>query len=502
MARIRLIATSLLLTASLLIGAATAQTGTLEIAVDTAPVGLDPHLVTAFSSFAVIGQIYDSLLEVNADLGLEPGLATEWSVSDDGLTYVFELRDDVTFHNGRGMTADDVVYSFERVADPETASPQASRFAQVASAVATGEYEVTFTLSQPYAPFLNNLPNLNVVPQEVVEENGNLQQVAVGTGPFMLEEIVPDTYVLLSANPDYYRDGQPGVAQLKYNIVPEASTRAAGLRTGTYHLIPDVDPATAETLRNVAGVELLGVQDLAYTLLGFNVEREPFNDPRVRQAINYAIDRDEIVEAVYFGNAVPGGPLSPGLKEWAVGTDQFQCYATNLDTARSLLADAGYPDGFETEILTFGTIQVVSDSAQVLQAQLAQVGIDANVNVAEFGSFVQDWTNSNFDMFVSLNGGSTDPDGYLHRTFVTDGSTNVYNYSDPEVDAWLEEGRTTVDQTVRAEIYNQLQTKLACEGPIAHIAYGTLFSAVADEVEGFQQLPTRSLRYLREVTLQ
>src|SRR5690606_5184487 len=151
-----------------------------------------------------------------------------------------------------------------------------------------------------------------------------------------------------------------------------------------------------------------------------------------------------------FGNAVPGGPLSPGLKEWAVGTDQFQCYATNLDTARSLLADAGYPDGFETEILTFGTIQVVSDSAQVLQAQLAQVGIDANVNVAEFGSFVQDWTNSNFDMFVSLNGGSTDPDGYLHRTFVTDGSTNVYNYSDPEVDAWLEEGRTTADQAARA----------------------------------------------------
>ncbi|HZJ10025.1 MAG TPA: ABC transporter substrate-binding protein, partial [Trueperaceae bacterium] len=176
MARIRLFATSLLLSAALLAGAATAQTGTLEIAVDTAPVGLDPHLVTAFSSFVVIGQIYDSLIEVNADLGLEPGLATEWTVSDDGLTYVFQLRSDVLFHNGRTMTADDVVYSFERVADPETASPQASRFAQVASAVASGEFEVTVTLSQPYAPFLNNLPNLSIVPQEVVAEHGNLQQ--------------------------------------------------------------------------------------------------------------------------------------------------------------------------------------------------------------------------------------------------------------------------------------------------------------------------------------
>ncbi|HET8986329.1 MAG TPA: ABC transporter substrate-binding protein [Trueperaceae bacterium] len=501
MLKLRLYVTTILLSAMLLVGAAFAQTGTLELAIDTAPVGLDPHLTTAFSSFVITGQIYDALVEVDAALEVQPGLATSWTISDDGLVYVFQLREGVRFHNGRTMTADDVVYSFERIANPETASPQASRFAQVGTAVATGEYEVTFTLTQQYAPFITNLPNLSVVPQEVVEANGNLQQVAVGTGPFMLTEVVPDTYVLLSANPDYYREGQPGVAALKFNIVPVASTRAAGLRTGTYHMIPDVDPATAETLRNVSGITLMGVQDLAYTLLGFNTTREPFNDPRVRQAINYAIDREELVEGVYFGNAVPGGPLSPGLQAWAEDTSAFACYATNLDTARSLLADAGFPDGFSTEILTFGTIQVVTDSAQVLQAQLAQVGIDATVNVAEFGTFVQDWTNSNFDMFVSLNGGNPDPDGYLHRTFVTGGSTNVFKYSDAEVDRLLEAGRTTADMAARVAIYNDLQERLACEGPIAHLAYGTLFSAVSDDVHGFQQLPTRSLRYLREVTL-
>src|SRR5690606_13519787 len=125
----------------------------------------------------------------------------------------------------------------------------------------------------------------------------------------------------------------------------------------------------------------------------------------------------------------------------------------------------------------------------------------AQVNVAEFGAFVQDWTNSNFDMFVSLNGGSVDPDGYLHRTFVTGGSTNVFKYSDAEVDAWLEEGRTTVDPAARYETYAQLQRRLACEGPIVHVAYGTLFTAVSDRVEGFQQMPTRGLRYLREASL-
>jgi len=471
------------------------------LAVDQAPVGLDPHIVTAFSSFNVIGQIYDGLVEVNAALELEPALATSWTVSDDGLTYVFQLREGVTFHNGRPFTAEDVVYSYERIMDPDTGSPFASRFTEVASVEATGEHEVTFQMNTAFAPFLSNLTNLTVVPREVVEANGNLQQVAVGTGPFMLEEVVPDTYVLLVANPNYYREGQPGVAEIRYNVVPEASTRAAGIRTGTYHLIPDVDPATAETLRGARGVTLMGVQDLAYTLLGFNVTREPFDDPKVREAINYAIDRDEIVEAVYFGNAVPGGPLSPGLQAWATDTSAFACYDTNLDRARELLAEAGYPNGFETSILTFGTIQVVSDLAQVLQAQLGQVGIDVDVNIAEFGAFVQGWRNSDFDMFVSLNGGSSDPDGYLHRTFVTGGSTNVYKFSDPAVDQLLNQGRTTSDTAERVNIYDHLQKRLACTGPIAHIAYGTLFSAVSDDVEGFQQLPTRSLRYLREVTL-
>jgi peptide/nickel transport system substrate-binding protein len=497
----RRLITALLCAATLLAGSAWAQSGTLEIAVDTAPVGLDPHKVTAFSSFVVIGQIYEGLVEVNADLGIEPALAESWTVSDDGLTYVFKIREGVRFHNDRTMTADDVVYSLQRILDPEVASPQASRFAQVTSAVATGEYEVTFTLSQPYAPFISNLTNLFVVPREVVESLGDLQQSAVGTGPFVLDEIVPDTYVRLHYNPSYYRQGEPRLEYLRYNIVPEASTRAAGMRTGAYHLIPDVDPATAETLRGVAGVTLLGIQDLAYTLLGLNTSRAPFDDPRVRMAINYAIDREEIVEAVYFGNAVPGGPLSPGLAEWALPTSEFACYATNRDMARQLLAEAGYANGFDTSILTFGTMQVVLDTAQVLQAQLAEVGIRANVNVAEFGAFVQDWTNSNFDMFVSLNGGNVDPDGYLHRTFVTGGSTNVFKYSDAEVDALLEQGRTTTDQAARFEIYAELQRKLACEGPIAHVAYGTLFSAVSDRVDGFLQMPTRGLRYLREATL-
>lgn len=484
-----------------LVGLGLAQRGTLELAVDSSPAGLDPHIITAFSSTAILGQIYDGLLEVNADLQLEPALATGYSVSPDGLTYTFTLRQGVTFHNGRPFTADDVVYSYQRLIDTATGSPMASRFAQVETAVALDAYTVQFTLKGPFAPFLYNSVFLTVVPREVVEEHGNLQQVAVGTGPFMLTEIVPDTYTLLTANPNYYRAGEPGVAALKYNIVPEASTRAAGLRTGAYHMIPDVDPATAETLGNVPGVTLLGIQELSYTLIGMNTSKPPFDNPLVRRALNLALDRDEIVEAVYYGNAVPGGPLSPGLVDWALPVSEFGCYAADPAAAKQLLATAGYPDGIDFDILTLGSMRVIIDVAQVVQAQLADAGFRATVSVEELGSFVQRWRNSDFDAFASINGGNPDPDGYLDRTFRSGGSTNVFKYTNPAVDTLLTAGQRSVDKAERQGIYAELQRALACDGPIAHVAYATLFTAHRNEAKGFQQIPTRGLRYLRNVTL-
>ncbi len=484
----------------LLFGFASAQTGTLELAVDQSPVGLDPHVVTAFSSIAVLSQIYDGLVESNADLAIEPALAESWTISDDGLSYTFNLREGVTFHNGRTMTAEDVVYSFNRIMAEETGSPQASRFSQVSSAEAADDTTVVFTLSEAFAPFLGNTANLSVVASEVVESE-DIGQVAIGTGAFMLDEIVPDTYVSLVANPNYYRDMQPKVAELRYNIVPEASTRAAGLRNGTYHLLPVVDPATAQTLENVNSVSILRTQDLAYSLLGFNTTVAPFDDARVREAINMIIDREEIVEAVYFGQAEAGGPLSPGLAEWAVDTSEYSCYTTDVDKAKALLAEAGASD-LSMEILSFGTNKIVSDVSQVVLAQLIDAGIDATLDVPEFGTFVQRWKNSEFDAFVSLNGGNIDPDGYLFRTFHSDGATNVYKFNDPSVDELLVQGRTQTDLDERAATYTSLQEKLACSGPISHIAYGTLLSGIANGVEGFEQNPTRSLISLRNVTVE
>ena len=486
---------------AMMVTVASAQT--LQVATDQSPVGLDRHVATAFSTTLITGPIYEGLTATDSGLQVIPALAESWTVSEDGLTYVFALREGVTFHDGSSFDAGDVVATFARVQDEATGSPLASRINMVESVEATGDHEVTLQLSAPAAALLSELTTVVIVPSDVADGSSgvDLQRQPVGTGPFAFGEWVPDTYIELTAFDRYWEDGLPMVDAVRFNIVPEASTRQVGLSTGTYDMLPNIDSATAATLQATPEVTLLDAADLAYSLIGMNVAESPFDDPAVRAAVNMGINRDELVQAVYFGQAEPGGPVSPALSEWAMPVNEFNCYGGDPEAAAQMLADAGYDGPVEFTINVLGSLQTVVDVAQVVQAQLNDAGFDVTLNVQEQGTFVQDWRNSNFQAFASLNGGRTDPDGYLYRTFHTDGSTNVFNYSDSQVDEWLEQGRSTVDIGEREVIYDQLQDRLACEGPIAHLAYGDLYTAVGDGVEGYEVVGDRSTRYLRQTSV-
>ena len=489
------------LVVALAAGASVAGAHQLQVAVSDSPAGLDPHIATAFNTFQVIeGTIYEGLTDLGADLAVVPGLASAWTISDDLKTYTFDLRDGVAFHSGKPMTSADVVASLERVMDERTGSPLASRLSAVETVTAPDDDTVVITLSAPSAPLLTSLTTIAIVPQEYREDTGTLQQTPDGTGPFELTEWRPNVSITLTANPDYWEDGFPALDGVTFNIVPEAATRQVGLASGQYELLPNIDAVTALQLQSQPGIKLEDTLELAYSLIGLNVSRPPLDNPKVREAINYAINRDDIVAAALFGAGVPGGPLSPALETFATPVGAFPCYATDPGKAASLLAEAGLetPTSLELLVLPRDDTKAI---AQLVQQELGAIGIEVTLKIPETGQFVQDWRNSNFDMFVSLNGGTTEPDDYFYRTFKTGGSTNVFKFSDPALDAMLEAGRSEVDQDKRVEIYRAVQDDLACDGPVVFLAYGQLYTAMRDNVSGFEINPNRSLGSLKSVSV-
>lgn len=487
--------------ANLTMHAGNLQAATLDVAIDSSPAGLDPHLITAFNSVVIVqSTIYEGLTRIDKDLAVAPGLASSWTVSEDGRSYVFTLPEGVTFHDGSSLDAEDVAASIRRVQSEEMASPLASRVTPITGMNVVDAQTIELTLDEPFAAILSSLSGIAIVPTELETDKDALQQRPVGTGPFRFDEWQPNSHIQLLKFDRYRVQGQPALDAVKIHFVPESATRQVGITSGEYDLLPGLDPATALQLQAQPSVSLQTTRDVAYTLLGMNTSREPLDDPTVRQAINTLLDRQEIIDGALFGAGVPAGPLSPALATWALDTEQFECYQRDVDKAKALLKSAGVATPIKLSLLVLPR-QDARDIAQVIQQQLAAGGFDIELLNKEIGEFVQDWRNSDFDLFVSANGGSPDPDEYFYRTFRSGGSTNVFQYEDAQIDTWLDEGRQRVDPAQRKTVYDQVQAKLACEGPVAHIAYSDMTTAVSNKVSGFEILATGRLASLVNATV-
>ncbi len=480
--------------------AAAAHAQVLEIAADGSPAGLDPHVVPAFNTELINKNIYEGLTAIDKDLKIQPSLAVSWTISKDGLSYRFKLKPGVKFHNGKALGAADVVASLNRIRDPKTGSPYASRLSMVKEIVAD-KGEVVINLNTPSLPLVGQLEALAIVPAESVANAADLQRNPMGTGPFKFDKWVTDAYVSLVKNPEYHMAGLPKLSGLKFNIVPEASTRQAGMANGTYQFFPSVDAVTINTLARAPGVVTAKVPDLGYSLVGMNVSKPPFDNPKVREALNYALNRHEIVRGVYLGRASIAAPLPAALTEWAVPYSELPCYQSSPDKAKALLREAGVTMPLAITINVLPN-PVAKDTAEIVQAQLEKGGFKVTLLAQEIGKFVADWRASNFTAFVSLNGGGVDPDDYFYRTFYTGSSTNVFKFSSPEIDKLLDSGRAAVNKVERKKIYDTVQKNLACQGPIAFLANGDLFTAMRSNVKNFDPIATRSLVNLRQTTLE
>ncbi|MGH2535263.1 MAG: ABC transporter substrate-binding protein [Thermomicrobiales bacterium] len=478
------------------------QTGDLIIGKAQEAVGFDPALVTAASSFQVMAPVYDQLVDFDPENQAVPGLAESWENPDE-TTFVFHLRPGVTFHDGTPLTAADVKFSFERIMDPATASPWASQFEPIASIEATDDQTVTFTLKQPYGPMLSVLgaTYAAIVPQAAVEGGADLQQTMVGTGPFSLQDYTQDVETILAANPTYWEEGLPELATLTYRILPDEAARLAAIRTGEIGLTSLADPAAVSLASREEGVEVVTQETTDYYLLGLNTQQAPFDNVQVRQALSLAIDRTAVLDAVFFGEGSVTGPIVPTLGDWATPVDQLPLYQTDREQATALLSEAGLADGFEFSITVSPLYPEFVNIALVLQQQLTEVGITVTLDQVEWGTFIDRWRERDFQSFVSFNGSGTDPDRATYPVFHTGGSVNAFQFSDPAIDALLEEARSTVDPAARREIYQQADKAITEAAPAIFLFTRTAYFALRDTVQGFEPSPVDTWETLKRTTV-
>jgi peptide/nickel transport system substrate-binding protein len=477
--------------------------GTVRVALHGPPKNIDPHKAPNQPEYWTAQQCYDYLLTLDKDLNIQPSLATDWEVSDDGLTWTFKLRKDVKFHNGRELQAADVKYSIERIMDEATASSQGAAFrSMVKSIEARNDYTVVFNMSAPSGVLLARLadPRSAIVAREIVEEKGDLSQTDAGSGPFEFVGMQPDGSVSLTRNPDYWQEGLPYLDGIVFIPISDASARVTALRTGDVDMIAYVVTNNISLLReepNIVVPEQPISGEFMYFLM--NPAVKPFDDVKVRQAIFYALDREVINQISTYGEGYTllGGPLPSW--HWAAIEPVYS--KPDLERAKQLLAESSAPNGFECKMRIWAEESNVR-CGQIVQEQLAPLNIKLNIEqFGDWSSFYEPIQRGEFEAYIQGFGGLADPDDWFYDQFYTGGGKNNAKYSNPEVDKLLDQARQVSDREERKELYGEVQNILAKEGPMAFLYSMKQCHAWRNYVEGFYHLPTLTFFALKETWL-
>lgn len=447
---VRLLA-STLLAAVLAAGPALAQTKELlTIDLPGDPATLDPHLQWNTDSYSVYRNIFDNLVTRNAEGEIVPQIATGWT-QDDDTTLTFTIRDDVAFHDGTSLTAEDVAYSINRIIDPDLNSPQLSQFNQIERAEAIDPTTVRITTKSPYPALLAQLVKLSIVPKAYVEAVGDeeFNLKPMGSGPYKLTAWRKGVETELEAFADYW-GGQPPFERVLFRAVPDVSTRIADLKTGQADLIRDVPPDQASSVDGASGVKLLSVPTERVGYLYINAQAGPTEDVRVRQAIAYALDRQTLIDALLEGYASPVNILgAPPIFGYS---DQIQGYPYDPDKARALLQEAG-AEGATLEFLTSPSYNQAM--VQAIQQMLQDVGLDVSISSSDQATFLKrrqgDPENAGSLAIGAWSCACQDADGIIFPLFRT-GSIWA-KYSNPAFDEAVDAARSTLDEAKRKAEY-------------------------------------------------
>ncbi|MDU8925025.1 ABC transporter substrate-binding protein [Pasteurellaceae bacterium LIM206] len=484
------------------------------------PTGFSPVLVMDGVSYnASSQQVYNRLVEFKrGSVELEPGLAESWEISDDGLTYIFHLRKGVKFHSSkiftpsRDFNADDVVFSFRRQLDPNHPYHKVSsgtypyfnsmKFPELLKAVEkVDDNTVRIRLNRKDATFLASLGMdfMSIYSAEYADKMmqagkpETIDKEPIGTGPFVFAGYQVDKAVRFLANKDYWK-GKAPIDRLVFSITPDATTRYTKLQQGACDLMDFPNTADLARMKTDPKIQLQSQEGLNVAYIAFNTEKVPFDNVKVRQALNYAVDKKTIIEAVYQGAGIAAkNPLPPTI--WGYN-DQIQDYPYDPEKAKALLAEAGYPNGFETELWVQPVVRNSNPNprrmSELVQNDWQKIGVKAKLVSFEWGDYIKraktgELTAGTF----GWSGDNGDPDNFLSPLLasVNAGNTNFARWKNADFDALLNKAIGLTDQNQRAELYKQAQVIVKEQAPWIPIAHSITYAPLSLRVKDYKQSP-------------
>lgn len=465
--------------------------GDLRAALTGEPDVLDPATSAIYTGAQVYEGIFSKLIDIAPDGEFVGDLATDWEATDE-LTWTFNLVDNATFHNGEPFTSEDVVYTFNRILDPETASAYAGLYAAIDSIEAVDPTTVVFRLKTPFGPFLTNLAaNGQIVNQKAVE-TGDPARGPVGTGPFEFVEWVQGDHITVKKNENYFKEGLPHLDSVTFRFLPVDQSRIDALAAGELDwadAIPlqQVDALTEDSRFTHVTSSVAGIPDF----LALNTQKPPFDNPLVRQAIALTIDRLAIQDVAYLGTGELGLTEVPSGSVWY--NDEGLSAAPDITKAKELMEEAGYGDGLTVEYLGLPQYPELLKTGQVVREQLKEIGIDMTINPVDVSVWFDSFVSGDYQITSAYQERTIDPDNFYSLVLRSGGPINTVGYASPEMDAMIDEAASLTDQAERAALYVKIRQLAAEDAPLVFTHYETLNYLMNKNVTGSEITPTLSL---------
>ncbi|WP_186670480.1 glutathione ABC transporter substrate-binding protein [Sporosarcina sp. BP05] len=432
--------------------------GVLKIVRLSDATGLDPHFITDIPSANVVhGKVYETLVAFDKDGEIQSRLAEEWKQVDD-LTWDFTLREGVKFHDGTPFNAEAVKVTFDRLLDPATGSPQREKLGMISEVIVVDDTHVTLKLSEPYAPLLSILASNEgsiLSPKSIKETADELAVHPVGTGPFVFDSWKSGQQITLKKNENYWGE-KVKVDAVEFKVVPEDSTRLAMVESGEAHISDQVPVTEIDRIESSDTLNLFRTEGLAVEYVGFNTTKAPFDNVKVRQAVSYAIEREAIIKGVYNNvGTLANVAMSPKVFGYS---KNVEAYPYDVNKAKTLMKEAGFEKGIKVKLLTSDRKERIN-MAEVIQSQLKGIGVEVEIEVLEYGSYIEQIDGKEHQMFIGGWGNATGDGDYNQYNLFHSASVgppgNHFYYQNPVVDKLIEQGRTETDPAKRLVIYEE-----------------------------------------------